>query len=348
MKAIFYDPYLDSVGGGERYVLTIAENLLKNKWEVYLADGSEILKDKFESRFQLNLSGLKFISGINRFVKRWHERDYDLMFWLSDGSIPLMFAKNNILHFQVPFHYVNGKNFLNKIKLKNIHHTICNSLFTKKFIDREYGINSEVIYPPVDTENLKPGKKENIIFSVGRFSQLLQAKRQDILVDVFKEMIKEGLKDWKLVLAGGSDVGVKDFVINLRQKSAGFNIEIIENAEFKVIKNLYSRAKIFWNASGFGVDEDKNPEKVEHFGIVIVEAMSAGCVPVAVGKGGINELITHGESGFLWETKEELKEMTFNLIKEEKGLKKISEKVQEMSKKYAIDNFCRQYDSILV
>ena len=32
----------------------------------------------------------------------------------------------------------------------------------------------------------------------------MQAKRQDVLVEVFKKMIDSGLRDWRLVLAGAS------------------------------------------------------------------------------------------------------------------------------------------------
>jgi len=36
MRAAIYDPYLDTLGGGERYCLTVAEILLKNGWQVDL------------------------------------------------------------------------------------------------------------------------------------------------------------------------------------------------------------------------------------------------------------------------------------------------------------------------
>ena len=42
--------------------------------------------------------------------------------------------------------------------------------------------------------------------------------------------------------------------------------------------------------------------RVEHFGISVVEAMAAGAVPLAVGKGGVGEIITPGENGILWDT----------------------------------------------
>jgi len=80
-------------------------------------------------------------------------------------------------------------NLINKMKFIRIEKVICNSFFTKKFVDIEYGINSIVIYPPVDVVKIKPKRKENIILSVGRFSQLTQAKRQDVLIRTFKRFL---------------------------------------------------------------------------------------------------------------------------------------------------------------
>ncbi|MBU4190339.1 MAG: glycosyltransferase, partial [Candidatus Thermoplasmatota archaeon] len=59
-------------------------------------------------------------------------------------------------------------------------------------------------------------------------------------------------------------------------------------------------------AAGFGVDEEKEPEKVEHFGITTVEAAAAGCVPVVIRKGGQPEIVKEGINGLLWEKEEEL------------------------------------------
>ena len=60
--------------------------------------------------------------------EKWQEsRLYDLLFVVSDGSVPMMLAKKNILHFQVPFKNIDGKSLLNQIKLKKIHCVVCNS-----------------------------------------------------------------------------------------------------------------------------------------------------------------------------------------------------------------------------
>jgi len=348
MKAGFFDPYLDTVGGGERYVLTLGEHLSQKGWEVIVFWDNPKIKEKLENRFNFDLNRVKFLPIQKNLFERWKlSRDYDLFFWLSDGSIPFLFAKKNILHFQVPFHKVGGRSPWNLIKLKMIHCVVCNSLFTKKFIDKEYGVNSKVIYPPVDVEKFKPGKKENIILSLGRFSQLLQAKRQDVLIKVFKEMVDNGLSDWKLVLAGATDVGGKDYFNRLKRQSKSYPIDFLENPDFETIRDLYGKTKIFWSASGFGIDGEKEPEKVEHFGITTVEAMAAGCIPLVVGKGGAREIVEDGKTGFFWDEEDELVKITLKLIKNQVLMKNLSQNVVKSSREFAKERFCREFNEII-
>lgn len=348
MKAGFFNPYLDTIGGGERYTLTLAEHLSQKDWDVDLFWNDPKLKEKLASRLNLNLNRVNFTPIPKKLSEKWKmSRQYDLFFWLSDGSIPFLFSKNNILHFQVPFHGVSGRSVLNRVKLKNIFHIVCNSKFTKRFIDKEYEVEAKVIYPPVDVEAFSPGKKENIILAVGRFSQLLQAKRQDVLIKVFKKMVDRGLSGWKLILAGGTDVGGKQYFNQLKHLIGSYPIEFIENPDFKALQRLYSRAKIFWSASGFGINEEKFPEKVEHFGITIVEAMSAGGVPVVVGKGGVKEIIEKGKTGFLWEKEEELVEKTSSLLENPTKLLELSQAVVKSSQKFSKERFCREFNEII-
>src|SRR3989344_8077086 len=275
MRAAIFNPYLDSLGGGERYSMAFAPSLLNKGYDVDVEWKGKPIKRSLEERFGIDLGKVSFVKSIKR------GDGYDICFWVSDGSIPLLRARHNFLHFQIPFKDVSGKSLLNKMKFFRIEKIICNSKFTKETIDKEYAVESVVIYPPVDTENIKPKLKENLIVAVGRFSQLTQAKRQDILVDVFVRMLKGGLEGWKLVLAGGVDVGVADYVNRLKKRIEKHTaIQILESPDFGQIKDLYGKAKIFWSASGYGIDDRKEPKKVEHFGITVVEAMAAGAVPV--------------------------------------------------------------------
>lgn len=309
MKACIYNPYLDTLGGGERYTLSFANALAKNGYNVDLEWKDSSVKTKLEKRFGMNLDDIRIVSDIKK------GDGYDLCFWVSDGSIPLMHARKNILHFQVPFHGVNGRSLMNRMKLFRINKIVCNSDFTKNVIDKEYGAESVVIYPPVDTESFKSKRKENIILYVGRFSKILQSKGQETLISAFKTLYDSGEKDWRLVLAGGTEVGAEAFLNELKEMSRGYPVELIESPDFVTLKDLYGKSRIFWSASGFGTNGNENPEKMEHFGITVVEAMSAGVFPVIFDGGGHKEIVEDGISGFLWNDVKEFLDKTKMIIK---------------------------------
>lgn len=333
MRAAIFNPYLDSLGGGERYTMAVAQILLKSGWEVDVQWKDDEIKSALERRFGIELGGVGFIPDIKR------GEGYDLCFWVTDGSIPLLHSRKNILHFQVPFHDVGGNTLLNKMKLFRVSKIICNSNFTKRVVDEEYGINSVVVYPPVAVDKIKPKAKENIILSVGRFSQMERSKRQDVLISAFKKFYDSGNRGWKLVLAGGVEVGDDTYTSELKQMSKGYPVTILKSPEFRVIKDLYSRSKVSWFASGWGVDENRRPENVEHFGIVLVEAMAAGCVPFAFESGGHREIIEHGVNGFLWKETEELVGGTVDLISDPKAYRALSIKARTSSQKYSYAEF---------
>lgn len=336
MRAAIFDPYIDTIGGGERYVFTFAHSLLKNGWEVDVEWKDEKIIEQIDRRLNIGLDGIKVVENVHTGT------GYDLIFWLSDGSIPALWSKNNILHIQTPFKNVGGKSLLNRLKMRKINKVICNSEFTKGFVDKEYGVNSYVVYPPVSINEFKESKKENRIIFVGRFSRLQQEKRQDVLIQTFKELCDAGLKGWKLTLIGGSDIGGTEYIGTLKELGLGYPIEIFENLPFQEVAKYYGKSKIFWSAVGFDVDEQKHPEKVEHFGISLVEAMSAGCVPIVLNKGGYREILDDSKDGYLWSSKEELKVATIRLIKDERRRKEIAENAKAKSVKFSQDRFEKQ------
>ena len=219
MKAAIHNPYLDTLGGGERYTASVITVLQKAGYEVHLQWKEDSVIKSMEERFGVKLSKVQVVKDVKR------GDGYDVCFWVSDGSVPRLKAKKNLLHFQVPFQGVNGDSLINKAKLSRIDSVICNSQFTKKYIDEEFGVTSEVIYPPVDLQKIKAKRKENLIIYVGRFSQLVQSKRQEVLVRSFKKFYDSGFKDWKMILAGGIEVGVGSFVKDLKKEVGDYPIE---------------------------------------------------------------------------------------------------------------------------
>jgi glycosyltransferase involved in cell wall biosynthesis len=379
-QAAIYDPYLDTLGGGERYCLTVAEILLKNGYDVDLFwSGNPKLIESAEQRFSLNLDKLKIVpdifgikpqkidlieekqsliklidhslgnSYIHHKVSQFYDklaitRKYDLMFYLSDGSVPFLFSKNNYLHIQVPFVDDENikKNISNFIKLKLISKVICNSKFTAHFQGNLFKEKVSVLYPPVDLDKFFIAEKSKIILSVGRFDNVLNAKKQDILIDAFSSLINDyNIKDWKLVLAGGSIIEPeKNSYLNwLKDKAKNLPVEFVVNPKFDELKNIYSKSSIYWHAAGYNVDQNRHPENTEHFGITIVEAMTSGLVPVVVAKGGIPEIIEDNENGYLWTSIEELVIKTKKIIYNPELLKNISKKAVESCLEFSKDNF---------
>jgi len=341
MRAAIHSPYLDTLGGGERYVLSVARALLNNGYSVDLEFKDKNIVEKIEAKFGFDLPGINVVPDIQR------GSGYDLCFWLSDGSVPTLLARKNIVHFQRPFFGVDGKSLISRMKFFRINKVVVNSEFTKSFVDREYPVESTVLYPPVDVAIFRPGKKENLILYVGRFSQLEQSKRQDVLLRAFKKFFDSGNKGWRLVLAGGSEVGRTGFVDRLKENAKTYPIKIIENPRLSELKSLYASAKIFWSASGYGVDDKKEPNKVEHFGIAPVEAMSAGAVPILFDAGGHREIVEDGKNGFLWNTTEDLIKKTQKIVDGEKLMRELALGAKAGSQKYSYERFEKEFLDLL-
>lgn len=334
-------------------MLTLVEVLNEKGWETVISWGDESVTEKAMKKFGIDIEGVKYLKRpwsegiLRRFETFARLRDYDLVFWLSDGSVPFLFGKKNIVHMQVPFHGVHGRSLLNLVKKKFISDFVVNSDFTKRIVDREYGINSKVVYPPVDVEEIEPKEKERAILYVGRFSNLMQRKGHEVAVEAFKLLCNSGENNYELWLAGGTEVGAGELLKELKQESRGYPIRFYEDASYKQLKLLYGKAMFFWSASGFGVDEGREPEKCEHFGISLVEAMAGGCVPLVVKKGGFREIIDDGVNGFFWEDIEELVKKTKKLINSTKKIDKLSSKAVERAEDFSKKRFVREFMEVI-
>lgn len=361
MKIGIFDPYLDDLGGGEKYMMNLA-SCLSGDHEVFVFwDDPESLKGLID-RFSLNTSKIKFYKnifkkgfGLSR--KLLETRKFDIIIVLSDGSVPLSLSKKTFLHIQQPLSFVKPT-LISNLKLKRINKVFCNSFFTKSYIDKELGIESAVLYPPIDLYP-KDVKKENIILHVGRFrvrdvvsessnGAIGDYKKQSVMVKVFKELVDDGLSGWKLVIASSVKEDEMDKFLNLKKQADKYPIEFLINKTNRELWEYYNKSKLYWHASGFGEDLENHPEFAEHFGISTVEAMGAGAVPVVINAGGQREIVINGENGFLWNSIEELKTMTMDLIKNEKLLSAISLKAIKRAQDFAGDRFCREAKDIIL
>lgn len=355
MKIGIYSPYLDTSGGGERYMLTIGETLSKDhQVDVFVdlhlqtLDITQVLRKNSEL-LDLDLSKINFIKapfgkGSNFLQRLSFLKKYDVLFYLTDGSIFFSSAKKNILHIQSPIKVKNNSLWKN-IKSSSWDLIIYNSNFTKQNCGKYWKVRSEVIYPPVDVSSFKTLSKKKQILTVGRFFGYLKDKKHEIMVKSFKKMFDSGeAKDWSFHLAGGAGVGDKEYLAELEESAQGYPIQTHPNLSFESLKKLYAESSIYWHASGFG---ETDPAKMEHFGITTVEAMTSGCVPVVINLGGQKEIVENGVNGFLWDTPEELEEKTLNLIKDEDKRKKIAAHALNSVSKFSKEEFTKHISELI-
>lgn len=351
MKIGIYTPYLDTLTGGELYMLTIAEFLSKDNEVNVFWDDKEIL-NRAARRFDLDLTRIKLVENI--FSKDFSAKEkflrtlrYDKIIYLSDGSIPLLFPKKLIVHFQAP---LLSKNIPSSEKSKAllIKKVFCNSKFTKSYIDKAFNLNSKVLYPPVRSIEGSE-KKEKYILTVGRYQPYENGadfKKIGLLIEVFKKFY-ENNKDWKMkIVTSVRRVDEEEFNKRIRANIDN-SIEIIKNGEFNDVQNAYKKSMIYWHAAGYGEDIDNHPERVEHFGMSTVEAMTSGCVPIVVNLGGQKEIVKANENGFLWNTKEELLRITERISNDEKEREKISKNARKISGEYSKKRFCEELSKII-
>lgn len=351
MKIGIFDPYLDTLGGGERYVLTVALCLSK-KHTVYIFWDSPSILSQAKNRFALDLSSVHVTENIFTpkvsFLHRLAATSrYDVIFYVSDGSIPALFAKKNILLFQFPVNWINGKVFLTRIKLLNVHKIICYSHFVKVFLDKTLSVKSIILAPPIETFDGQAIEKENLILTVGRFTKGMNTKKQDFLIKVFKDMRRGGLSGWRFILVGSVLPQDEDFVERLRNEIKDYPIEITTNISLKMLASYYKKAKIYWHATGFGEDLVRHPERAEHFGITTVEAMGAGAVPIVINAGGQKEIVEDGKNGLLWNTLQQLQDKTLWVIRDNALWQRLSESAKFSSRAYSKERFCRELNEII-
>lgn len=348
MRIAIYSPYLDTFGGGEKYILTVAE-ILSSKAAVDLifdnhlySLGAENLTKNLGKRFDLDLSKVRICKGpvgkgSNSIERLLFFAKYDLLIYLTDGSIFYPTARKNIIHIQSPLAGEARKNLWGKFKLKGWDLIIYNSEFTKKNSESNWPIDSVVLYPPVDTDSIKPLKKKKYILSVGRFFGYLKDKKHEVMIKVYKGLQNsKKIDEWSLHLVGAASDGDESYLKKLQSLSKGFSIKFYPNLGYSDLVRLYGQSSLYWHAAGFGEDD---PTRMEHFGISTVEAMAAGCVPVVINKGGQTEIVENGKTGFLWNNLEDLKEFTTRLVKDQSLRAKLSREAVTDSRKFSKKRF---------
>jgi glycosyltransferase involved in cell wall biosynthesis len=193
-------------------------------------------------------------------------------------------------------------NFFPKASLKPVGYDSAISLcsFTAEYTKSNWGLDCAVIEPCIDPDLYSNSGKKRKIVSVGHFFEEADghSKNQHILLDAF-----EGLDGYELVLMGNAQKSDDPYVQKLKRQARGKNVRIETNKNRASLSLELSTASHLWHANGYGRTD---PAQTEHFGIIALEAMASGALPIVHNSGGCAEII----GVTTWERPEELVELT--------------------------------------
>jgi len=169
-----------------------------------------------------------------------------------------------------------------------------NSIFTQTYIELYWNQESSVIYPPVQSFDSCEAKRDPYqITNVGRFMSPKEghSKNQHLLIEAFKTLCESSDKPWTLNLIGG--VSTRDAYFRKIQElvdKSKLQINLYPNSSQELLQEKLRTSQFYWHATGMNVKASE-PEKMEHFGISVVEALNAGAIPIVFDGAGPAEIL---------------------------------------------------------
>ena len=235
---LYNEPHQGGIGGCEYSVAVLAE-ALRSSHEVDIIHHRRFLDGRMLEAFsETNLSGVSlryahanpFCFGTarnpwTRFreAEAWHSdlsKPYDLFVAFVHGFPPFARARKAALIVLFPFDELpvvaaarRTPGSVASYLKRRYHHwewrqrfdsydkKVAISNFTRVWTKRRWGIDCEVIYPPVDTM-FAGAHKTNTIMSIGRFSTVGHSKKHLDMISAFAALKKTGLRDWSYSQVG--------------------------------------------------------------------------------------------------------------------------------------------------
>ena len=222
-----------------------------------------------------------------------------------------------------------------------------NSPYTAGWVEELWDRTATVLPPPVRLR--AGGTKQPVILAVGRFFPNVSghSKKQLELVEAFRLACARGLEGWELHLVGGCNNSERGYVETVRKAAVGLPVRFHVNARGEDLTELFAAASVFWHAAGFGEDLQTHPDRFEHFGISVVEAMSAGAVPVVYEHGGPAAIVREAGCGELFATTDELAAKTVALVRDDARRAQLADVARTRAGEFAYDRFADRLDALV-
>jgi glycosyltransferase involved in cell wall biosynthesis len=186
---------------------------------------------------------------------------------------------------------------------------LANSNSTRKQCIKRWNRNDcIVLYPSIKIDEIathissssSSSSKDDICIVLSRLSP---EKKIELAIEAFNAKV---LKNKQLLIIGYLARENKNYYQRLHDMSKrNQNIKILPNLRRNDVLTLLSKSKVLFH-----------PKPNEHFGIAIIEAMAAGCLPVVHASDGPLEIVDNGQYGLIYRDAMEIPELlnrAFNL-----------------------------------
>ncbi len=151
---------------------------------------------------------------------------------------------------------------------------LVNSTFMRDVVRKCYARDSVVIFPPVDLQRFRHKEIRNRGNIVVTITRLRLGKELELIPQIARYV-----KDCKFIILGLLDAGSRESLDALNREvgtqEVGDRVEVRVNQSPSVIADTLASSKVYLHT-----------QSTEAFGISVVEAMAAGCVPVVPRSGG--------------------------------------------------------------
>jgi alpha-1,2-mannosyltransferase len=215
-------------------------------------------------------------------------------------------------------YYLPGTLFYRN-RVGHIDRLLSTSNFTQGFVKKKWGRESTTLYPPcpIDLYQNLNGPKEDLVITVGR---VVPEKRMHLFLEIARQ-----LPQIKFAIIGSVAQEQESYLRRL-QDTAPVNVSFVMSP-LRRVRDVLARAKIYVHCA-----------LNEHFGITIVEAMAAGCVPVVHNSGGPREIVTAGV-GYRWSLVPEAVTQISNLVENDSLRRKFSEAAVTRAERFGPEPF---------
>ena len=360
MKILFVHPRLNVLGGAESVLIHMLKALrehelslladcwnlkdVKKMFDVELPDVKWVRCPSFHPTHQhfVAFQWLYYTKKLNQLIRELCG-DYDLLIETQQvysdpsGGTPLI----NYIHYPTlaapsseeeqhltsSIYYAMSRFFIRQ-RVKKISLALASSQFVAKKIVEYLNIKPLVVHPPVNIKRFYSEQtwsdREDKVVSIGMF---IPWKRLHLLLEVARR-----LPNIQFVIIGKINEEHKDYYENLCIQKTN-NVTIKHNISSDEVKHELATARVYAHLNA------------EPFGISVVEAAAAGCVPIVYHIGGPAECL--GDAALTWKDLKQLSTHISELIKDKDLWSKVSEKAKKKAFEFDAAIFEKRIRNIL-